>query len=105
MIRKAAFSLVLASLAGMSLVSTAEAGAIPKRTNETTVVGARSGIIPPTSSVEDLEATLKDSYIGTYAIYGALPEEYKLTLYSSVKNGGDIQDFRSKVIRMRLHRH
>ena len=105
MIRKTVFSFVLVSLAGMSLVSLAQAGAIPQRTNETTVVGARAGTIPPTSSVEDLEATLKDSYIGTYAIYGALPEEYKLTLYSSVKDGGDIQDFRSKVIRMRLQRH
>ncbi|WP_456375770.1 hypothetical protein [Thiolapillus sp.] len=105
MIRKTVFSLVLVSLAGMSLVSTAQAGAIPKRTHDSTLVGAKVGSIPPTSSVEDLEKELKRSFVGTYAIYGTLPEEYKVTLQASVKDGGNIQDFRNEVIRMRLHRH
>ncbi|WP_144375416.1 hypothetical protein [Thiolapillus brandeum] len=105
MIRKAVFSLVLVALAGVSLVGSAQAAAIAKRTHESTIVGAKAGVIPPTSSVQDLEAALKHSYIGTYAIYGALPDEYKTTLYSSIKDGGNIQDFRNQVIKMRLHRH
>ncbi|WP_457673154.1 hypothetical protein [Thiolapillus sp.] len=105
MIRKTVFSLVLVSLAGMAMVGNVQAGAIPKRTHVSTVVGAKAGVIPPTSSVEDLEATLKTSYVGTYAIYGGLPEEYKMTLYSSIKDGGNIKDFRNQVIRMRLQRH
>ncbi len=105
MIRKAVFSLVLVSLAGMSLSSVVQAAAIPKRTHESTVIGAKAGVIPPTSSVQDLEATLKNSYVGTYVIYGALPEDYKVTLYSSIKDGGNIKDFRNQVIKMRLNRH
>lgn len=103
--QKTVYPLVLVVLAGMGLAADAQAGAIPKRTHESTVVGARAGIIPPTSSVQDLEETLKTSYIGTYAIYGALPKEYKMSLYSSIKDGGNIRDFRNQVIRMRLRRH
>jgi len=104
-IRKTATYWVLASVAVMGLAGNAQAGAIPKRTHESTVVGAKAGIIPPTSSVQDLETTLKTSYIGTYAIYGALPKEYKMSLYSSIKDGGNIRDFRNQVIKMRLQRH
>ncbi len=105
MIRKKVLSLVLVFLAGMALVANAEAGAIPERTHESTVVGAKAGIIPPSASLRDLEKILQNYYTGTYAIYGALPREYKMTLYSSIKNGGNIQDFRNQVIKMRLHRH
>ncbi|WP_419630848.1 hypothetical protein, partial [Thiolapillus sp.] len=69
-----------------------------------TVVGARAGDIPATSSVQELEATLKASYVGTYAIYGSLPEQKKRALYASIKKGGNIQDFREQVINERLHR-
>ena len=102
--RNKLISLLLVSLAVVILVGSAEAGPIPKRTHESTVVGAKAGVIPPTSSVKDLEATLKTSYIGTYAIYGTLPKEHKMRLYSSIKNGGNIQDFRNQVIKMRLRR-
>ena len=105
MIRKKVLSLVLVSLAGMGLVGNAEAGAIPKRTHESTVVGAKVGIIPPSTSPQDLENILKTSYTGTYVIYGALPKEHKMALYSSIKDGGNIQDFRNQVIKMRLQRH
>ncbi len=103
--RKKVFSLVLVSLAGMGLIANAGAGAIPKRTHESTVVGAKAGVIPPSASPRDLENILRTSYTGTYVIYGALPRDYKMALYSSIKNGGNIEDFRKQVIKMRLRRH
>lgn len=101
---KAIPCLLAASLIGVCSVQFAAAATISSQTTRSTVVGAKTGMIPPTSSVQDLESTLKESYVGTYAIYGSLPDQHKLALYSSVKQGGNIKDFRDQVIRMRLHR-
>ncbi len=98
------FPFVSACLLGLSNMHAASAGAIVEQVKTSTVVGAAEGAIPATSSVQDLEKALKSSYVGTYAIYGSLPEQQKLTLYAAVKQGGNIQDFREQVIKMRLHR-
>lgn len=93
-----------ACLISVSIVSLATAGPIAEKTVESTVVGAKKGALPATSSVDDLETTLKATYVGTYAIYSSLPDEHKLALYSSVKQGGNIQNFRDRLVRMRLQR-
>ncbi|WP_456407192.1 hypothetical protein [Thiolapillus sp.] len=98
------FTVVTACALGFGGMQTVSAGAIVAQTRESTVIGAAKGAIPATSSVQDLEATLKSTYVGTYVIYGSLPEQQKLTLYAAVKQGGNIQDFREQVIKMRLHR-
>ncbi len=103
-ISKSISRVLAASLVGVCSVQFAAASTIPSQTTRSTVVGAKTGMIPPTSSVQDLESTLKASYVGTYAIFGSLPDQHKLVLYSSVKQGGNIKDFRDQVIRMRLHR-
>ena len=97
-------TLAVACLLGFSGTHAANAGTIANQTKKSTVVGAAAGSIPPTASVQELEAVLKSSYVGTYAIYGSLPEPKKLALYSSVKQGGNIQDFREQVINKRLNR-
>ncbi len=97
--------LVLAvSLFSMGSAQAVAAGKISDETTNSTVVGAKVGMIPATSSVQDLEEALKKTYVGTYAIFGSLPEEKKLALYSTVKQGGNIKDFRNQVIRVRLKR-
>jgi len=103
-IRKHFFRTAAALLLGVGVVHVASAGAIARQTITSTVVGAKAGNIPATSSVQDLEATLKASYVGTYVIYGSLPEQKKQALYASIKEGGNIQDFRERVIKVRLHR-
>ena len=92
------------SLFSMGSVQAVAAGKISDETTNSTVVGAKVGMIPATSSVQDLEQALKKTYVGTYAIFGSLPEEKKLALYSTVKQGGNIKDFRNQVIRVRLKR-
>ncbi|WP_456377927.1 hypothetical protein [Thiolapillus sp.] len=92
------------SLFSMGSAQAVAAGNISDATTNSTVVGAKVGMIPATSSVQDLEDTLKKAYVGTYTIFGSLPEEKKLALYSAVKQGGNIKDFRNQVIRVRLKR-
>jgi hypothetical protein len=87
------------------LAGSVQAGSSSTKIYSADVVGARSGFIPPTDSVEVFEAKLKESYIGTYAIYGSLPEQHKIALYASIKEGGDIKDFRNRVINIRLKRY
>jgi len=103
-IRKKVFRTAAVLLLSVGAVQLASAGAIATQTITSTVVGARAGDIPATSSVQELEATLKTSYVGTYAIYGSLPEQKKRALYASIKKGGNIQEFREQVINERLHR-
>ena len=98
------FPFVATCLLAVGGTHTAAADTIVEQTKTSTVVGAAAGAIPATSSVQDLEATLKSSYVGTYVIYGSLPDRQKRTLYASVKQGGNIQDFREQVIKMRLRR-
>ncbi len=95
-------------LLSFTLVVTAfsvHAGNVSGKTYSADVVGARSGFIPATDSVEMFEQKLKESYVGTYVIYGSLPEQHKIALYSTIKEGGDIKDFRNRVINVRLKRH
>lgn len=103
-INKSMSRVLAVCLIGVCSVQFVAAATISSQTTRSTVVGAKAGVIPPTASVQDLESTLKASYVGTYAIYGSLPDQHKLVLYSSVKQGGNIKDFRDRVIRMRLHR-
>ena len=55
------------------------------------------------SSWQDFEAMLKSSYMGTYAIYGALPENKKQEVYSQVKEGGSISKIRAQIVQARLN--
>ncbi len=103
-IERTIFAAIVVGLVSVGNTQLAVAGTIPGNTTTSTVIGAKVGMIPATSSIQDLEQALKKSYVGTYAIYGSLPEEKKQTLYSMVKQGGNIKDFRNQLIKVRLKR-
>ena len=86
--------LLLAVVMGVVITGTALAGQHIK--------GAAQGDIPATSSWQAFEAMLKSSYMGTYAIYGALPENKKQEIYSQLKEGGSISKIRAQIVQARL---
>jgi len=87
--------LLLAVIMGAMITGTAWAGQ--------NIRGVAKGDIPATSSWQDFEAMLKSSYMGTYAIYGALPENKKQEVYSQVKEGGSISKIRAQIVQARLN--
>ena len=99
------FNKFLVSVVLVAIAFSVQAQSRSGKTYSADVVGARSGFIPATDSVEMFEEKLKESYVGTYVIYGSLPEQHKIALYSTIKEGGDIKDFRNRVINVRLKRH
>ena len=86
--------LLLAVVMGAMITGSAMAGQ--------NIMSAAQGDIPATSSWQDFEAMLKSSYMGTYAIYGALTEKKKQEVYSQVKEGGSISKIRAHIVQARL---
>ncbi len=72
--------------------------------SDKSVRGAVLQDLPPTSSWQDFEAVLKSSYVGTYAIYGTLPESKRQQVYSQAKQGGSINKVREYIVKARLSR-
>ncbi len=97
MVKKSVFLLVVIVLGA----SSAWAGGMG---SENGVRGAVQKDLPPTNSWQDFEKVLKSSYVGTYTIYGTLPDSKRKMVYNRVKDGGSIDEVRQVIVNARLNR-
>ena len=97
MVKKLIFLLVVISLSTTSAL----AGGMGA---ENGVRGAVQKDLLPSQSWQDFEKQLKSSYVGTYAIYGTLPDSKRKMVYDQLKNGGSINEVREIIVNARLSR-